>query len=423
MNFIKKYLLSIIFIMIMSASYASAMEYKVLGLKSTSMGGASVAVRGDSMSVFNNPALLAKPTYDVEFSLGGGVGFTDNNASAAVSKLKDINFTDLLKNYNPSATPEQRSKLISGRDIIMGMNNASVNVAPEAFLGVQVRNIGVGVFGYGDINAQAKVDQAHNKLIVENQNSPGTYIDIETGNPSDYNTYQASSIDYAIKNGLTYLNVIGLAVVEVPVGYGHEFKTQIGSLSVGGSLKYMYGETFAKTINIDDDDIGKDLDKYKTTSSSFSIDIGLLYEPEFLPKARIGLVGKNLTSPKFDVAYGDSIKIDPQIRAGLAYDILESLEFAADMDLTSNKTLVDDLKSQMIGGGLNWHPVSWASLRGGLEKNIADSSALVFTAGISFGLKWFQFDIAGQYSSKSNTIQDKSIPEEAKVNIAIVSKW
>ena len=148
-----------------------------------------------------------------------------------------------------------------------------------------------------------------------------------------------------------------------------------------------------------------------------------MYEPVFLPKARIGLVGKNLTSPKFNLSNGDSITIDPQVRAGLAYDILDSLEFAMDMDLTSNKTLVDDLKSQMIGGGLNWHPVSWASLRGGLQKDIGSSSALVYTAGLSFGLKWFQIDIAGQYSSKTNTIQDESIPEEAKVNFAIVSKW
>ena len=219
------------------------------------------------------------------------------------------------------------------------------------------------------------------------------------------------------------LDIKGLAVLEVPVGYGHEFKTKIGSLSVGGSLKYMYGETFAKQINIDDNDIEKDLDKNKKNSSAFGVDIGLLYEPVFLPKARIGLVGKNLTSPKFNLSNGDSITIDPQVRAGLAYDILDSLEFAMDMDLTSNKTLVDDLKSQMIGGGLNWHPVSWASLRGGLQKDIGSSSALVYTAGLSFGLKWFQIDIAGQYSSKTNTIQDESIPEEAKVNIAIVSKW
>ena len=426
MKFTKLSFVSAMAIIIIGASCVSAMEYKVIGSKSTSLGGASVAVRGDSMSVFNNPALLAKPTYDVEFSLGVGAAFTDNNAGASVSKLKDIDFKKLLEDYDPlTATPEQLAKLKNGRSIIMRMNDNSVNVSPAAFLGFQVKNIGFGVFGYGDINGQAKINQSHNKLIIENPSSPGTYIDIETSTPSDLAAYQASSIDYAIHNGLTYLDITGLAVMEVPVGYGHEFKTEIGSFSVGGSLKYMYGMTLAKSINIDDDDITKDLDKNKKDTSTFGIDLGFLYEPAFLPQARIGLVGKNLNSPKFDILSGDSIKIDPQFRVGIAYDILESLEFAMDMDLTSNKSLVDNFNTQMVGGGLNWHPVSWASLRGGLEKNIdsAANKSLVYTAGVSFGLKWFQFDIAGQYSSKSNTIEDKSVPEEAKVNIAIVSKW
>lgn len=424
MKFTKIVLLALTAVVVMGVSTATAMEYKVLGLKATSIGGASVAVRGDSMSVFNNPALLAKPTYDGEFSLGVGAGFTDNKAGASVYELSDLEFTDLLDDYDPStATPEQLSKLKKGRDIIMRMNNTSVNISPETFLGVQIKSVGVGVFGYGDINAQAKIDSAHDKLIIENPHSPGAYIDLETGGVSDLSAYQSTSLDYAIHNGYTYLNVIGLVVMEVPVGYGHEFKTEIGSFSVGGDVKYMYGEAYAKSINIDDDDISGDLDKHKVNTSTFGIDLGLLYEPAFLPKSRVGLVAKNLNSPEFDLWGGESIKIDPQVRFGLAYDILDSLECAVDVDVTSNKTLVDDTKSQMVGGGLNWHPVSWASLRAGLKQNIETSSALVGTAGLSFGLKWFQFDIAGQYSFKSNSVEDKSVPEEAKLNFAIVSKW
>lgn len=71
------------------------------------------------------------------------------------------------------------------------------------------------------------------------------------------------------------------------------------------------------------------------------------------------------------------------------------------------------------------HLFVYASIRAGLKDNISSTSdnSLVYTAGVSFGMKWVQLDVAGQYSSASNTIQGTSVPEEAKINLAIVSKW
>ncbi len=54
-------------------------------------------------------------------------------------------------------------------------------------------------------------------------------------------------MQYAIDHGTTNLDVVGLAVVEIPLAYGYALDTGYGALAVGGALKYMKGQTFYKT--------------------------------------------------------------------------------------------------------------------------------------------------------------------------------
>ncbi len=113
------------------------------------------------------------------------------------------------------------------------------------------------------------------------------------------------------------------------------------------------------------------------------------------------------------------------VRAGVAYNIFESLEIAADIDLTKNETLIPDVKSQMVGGGLSYHPASWFAIRGGLMKNLdsSDKADVIYTAGLGIGLKWFQVDLSAQMSSNDTTVGGTDYPEYAKVNLAIISRW
>ena len=113
------------------------------------------------------------------------------------------------------------------------------------------------------------------------------------------------------------------------------------------------------------------------------------------------------------------------VRAGAAYNIGDMLELAVDMDITKNETFVPGIKNQMLGGGVSFHPVSWFALRGGAMKNLAsnDEAGVIYTAGLGFGLKWFQLDISGQMSGKTNTVEDTEYPRYAKVNVALISRW
>ena len=238
--------------------------------------------------------------------------------------------------------------------------------------------------------------------------------------------YEASSMDYALESGDTYAQAFGIALLELPIGYGHKFETNQGNVYIGGALKYMQAITYREDVSFEDTD--EELNEENAqdeTSSNFGIDLGFAYEPKYIDNLTLGLVAKNLNSPSFKVFNGKDIDIEPMVRIGVAYDILENVEVAMDIDLTSNQTYIQELESQMIGGGVSYEPVSWASLRAGLMSNLDSKSeaGLVYTAGFGIGVDTFSVDLSGQYSSESQRVEGTTYPQYAKVELALITRW
>ena len=432
-----KLALSLSTILLLGGSSLHALKFETLGYKSVSMGGAAVASSAGSIATYNNPALLAKTPYNVEVSFGVGASEYDHGAGASIEKLDDVGFVDTLDKASEDVntlTPEDKQNLIDGKNIVIDMDGDAISIAPQAYLAAQVQNFGFGLFGSSDSAATAVVDQAHDQLIFEDPSNLVTgyskidenTLDLSDSSAADYTDY---SIEYAVNNNLTYMDVTGVVLAELPIAYGQNFETDIGNVMVGGALKYMNALTYTEQMKIDnsDEDNGDDLKKDKQ-SSSFGIDLGLAYQPKFDYDLTFGLVAKNLNAPKFDFYDGGTYKIDPMVRAGVAYRILDSLEVAADIDLTSNKMLNEDLDSRMIGGGVNYEPFTdffALSLRAGLMQNLDsnDKAGLVYTAGLGIGVKWFQVDLSGQMSGNKSTVDGTSIPQYAKVNLALISRW
>jgi hypothetical protein len=82
----------------------------------------------------------------------------------------------------------------------------------------------------------------------------------------------------------------------------------------------------------------------------------------------------------------------------------------------------------MVGGGVSYEPFTdffALSLRAGLMKNLDahDKSDIIYTAGLGIGVKWFQVDLSGQMSNNKSTVDGTSIPQYAKVNLALISRW
>lgn len=255
----------------------NAASFQVLGSKATSMGGAGIATSPSSLASYNNPALLAKNKKTFAFHTGVGVGYRDNGVLDTVSQLDDLNFSDLVElaeNTTISGssfddlTKNDLTKLNQSKNIILGANNQSFNVAPTVDVAFAIKNFGFGIFANADVAGTSKVDQQYNRLIFENG---GSYYELNSDNSvtplgTDSTDYESSSLIYAMDEGNenTGVQLDGLAVIEIPVAYGHAFGTDFGDIYLGGAFKLMKGTTYSSFHSFSSDkDISDDFDKNK----------------------------------------------------------------------------------------------------------------------------------------------------------------
>lgn len=406
------------------AASASAMEFQVLGAKAASMGGAGIATSPSSLAAYNNPALLANNPEKFSLHLGGGIGLKDTGAGKAVGDLSRVDFSGVSTLVNDGTvsdlTAGQEATLTQAQGIIRTMDGKGIGMNPTVDLGLSFGSMGTGIFVTSDIGAVANIDQNHLDLIYA---EGGAYYDILTNSAKTLAEYQASSLQYAIENGLTNLDVAGLAVAEIPFAYGRAFNTEYGSVSVGGAAKIMSGKTFTKALALDNDNAFDNLDQNVIDTTTFGIDLGLAYKPTFSKNLTLALVGKNLNSPAFAVYGQDDYKIQPAVRAGAAYKLTDIIEFAFDADLTENKSLTQ-YNTRYVGGGINLD-LAALEINAGLMKNIAsnDQAGLIYTAGIATGPDWLHFELSAQMASKSGEIDRTAYPMQAMVNFAISSAF
>lgn len=424
-------------LLLCAAAWAS--EFQPIGFESIGMGGAGVASARGSMAGYYNPALLAASPNLIDVVPGAGLGVRENNLSQNIDRLKsaslDTLFTDLAAAAPGGAAPadvNQRAKDVQASIQSLSGGNNSLGLMPSGTLGVQIRNIAVGVFLTTDAGAKAVIDSAHTAFIVKRTVAGvDTYAAYDpatnTYAASNAAAYNATSLEYAIDpaNHLTYLHLNGLATVEVPISYARRIPFPVGTLAIGASVKPMQGITYLQDvkINTDSGDIQDQLKNGDKHSSAVGVDLGALFIPPIARNVRIGLVGKNLNTPKFKAVTGPDMEMSPMWRTGVSMDLTGLLTLAADMDLTKNERF-DGTKSQYIGGGVNFHPLGILSLRGGAMKNLSNANdGVIFTAGLGLGFKLLQVDLAAQAASKSGEFNGHALPRYARVNLALVSRW
>ncbi|MBN1848222.1 MAG: conjugal transfer protein TraF [Deltaproteobacteria bacterium] len=442
----KKYFwLVLINTVVFSASHAWAMEFQPLGFEASSIGGAGVAASKGSYAPYYNPALLAERRYGAEFSLSGGFGIREIDVVDHLDRLASIDVDETIGMFESGVSdPLNPPSLSTIQDILDDLETIQtelqalakrngIQLMPNAAFGAQIKNVGVGVYGVSEGSAYAVIDPERLDIILPVEMAGTTYyVEYDVSGTTiipdvGLDEYEARSFEYAINNGLTYLQLTGLAYAEIPIAYGHRFKTGFGSLDVGASFKVMPGYTYEQRIDIDteSDELSDSLDNNKHEDTAFGFDAGLLFKPDAVSGLALGIVGKNLNTPAFETASGGELEVDPQVRAGMAYDLLgDKVTLALDLDVTENETFIPNYNSRFIGGGFNLHPFSWLSLRGGLMQNMSESDeGIIYTGGFSIGSKWIQLDLTGQMSQKKGEYDGDEIPRYARVQLAFVSRW
>jgi hypothetical protein len=210
----------------------------------------------------------------------------------------------------------------------------------------------------------------------------------------------------------------GVSLAEIPLTYGVPVTED---LAIGGNVKVMKARVYDVAVRAFDTklkDAASEARKTYEESEAFGVDLGLLYR--FGDDLRVGLVGRNLNSPRFKSPASADLTERPQVRAGVAYKPVGFVMLAADADLTRNETAVGGFESQNVGVGLEINLIKALNLRAGAYKNIADSDiGLVYTAGLGLNMWLLNLDLGASFASKSAKFDNNNIPEEARAELSL----
>ncbi len=368
----------------------------------------SIIKNMDASSVGNLAELLSEAgkssggSLDLDEVLGALGGIKLSGVDASLERaIKDINLLqDSLRNNNFAITSQ---------------NGIVLQIAKNPNSG-----FAMGIFGSLFANGSASFDETHNQIIVQSGNN---YISVGVGNDgitinkSDSSNFNSHSI---FSNSAQHkIDVSGLVITEVPIGYGYSIEVGAGEISVGMALKYIFGTGYRlhkaggfdafSNIRVPTEPV---------FTHNFGIDAGILYS---LGGFSLGLVGKNLNNPGLYLDEHTKVYLNPQIRSGMAYQ-WGILNLAMDVDLLPNDTLSYTLpKSQMIGGGLMLD-LKVLDIRMGAMYDMRGytASGIILTGGIN--ILGF-LDIAVQSSTKLTEINGFSVPDYLSLKIGGGFSW
>ena len=340
------------------AQTATAVPFGMFDARTMAMGGVGVA-SGPQFAAFNNPALLATADEIHEWfllapTLSRQQGDPNNveDSLAAFQQAADI--LDGTNNAANQAAVQQQLTALDGSLYSTSRNSAFVLAIPSRILsGAAFFNV------YEATTAQAMIGG-------DNLTTPS----------------------YA-----STLAQRGFRVVENGVSFAKALDAEQGwmqNLAVGFSAKILLvaGYGYADPLRSADVDINRTGSK---NGGQFTFDVGVLKE---FGVWKVGLVAKNIAPGNYKYGdSGDAFKIEPQLRAGFAYQSRYSV-LELDIDLLENDPVGFGSASQTVALGWEWQTWQWLALRAGYNQNLTGSEAAYGSAGIGLLINSLQIDAA-----------------------------
>ncbi len=307
---------------------AMAVEFVVVGPRAAGMGGAGVAVTTDSLATYWNPAGLAMTqTVDSRVQASG----------QAIDRLEVRATLDAIENFTPP-NPAGAQALA---DRINGGTLSGLAAGGLYFKG----RLGAHAVGFNvsDVATSGAFVDPSNKFVEVGGDLQGAFL------LRGFEARQAAfSYAYAFWEKTLAIGITA-KIIQGAAAY-------TGSVSVVGGQDVTMSDNFGKA----------------KLSTDFGIDAGAIYRPSSW--LRVGVVAKDINQPEFDAPDGSKFKLNPQVRGGVAVNPYSSLTLTADMYVTSNKTFVPGVKSQVLSLGAEQTFLSqFLSLRVGTFKNVQDA--------------------------------------------------
>jgi hypothetical protein len=344
-------------IIVVLPGQALAVEFVPVGPRAAGMGGAGVAITTDAYATYWNPAGLAMlKSADIRIQ-----------GTAQVTGREDIvNALDDLNDFNPNDTSP--ANVAKAQNIANQINKPGATISGLAAGGLYFKgHFGEHAFGFNVSDVATSGAFVSSPVVASGTNITG---------------------EMALR---------GLEARQAAFSYAYAFADK--TFAIGVTSKIIQGAAYNTTTNLgggQDPNLIDNFGKAKI-STSYGIDIGAMYRPSSW--LRFGLVGKDLNQPTFDAPGGLEYKLTPQVRGGLAVNPWSTMTITADMDITSNQTLVPGLKSQVLSVGMEQTILSeFLSFRVGTYKNVQDAGSIFTpTAGLGIRIYSFRMDLASGY--------------------------
>ncbi|HXH86622.1 MAG TPA: conjugal transfer protein TraF [Nitrospira sp.] len=339
---------------------ALAVEFVPVGPRAAGMGGAGVAVTTDAYATYWNPAGLAI-VKSLDIRIQGTTQVTGRDG--IYNALKD------LKDFDPNDTSSANQT--KAQNIANEINRPGATVSGLGSAGFYLKgHFGEHAFGFN----------------VSDVATSGGFVS------SPVQVTSGTQINVAGQVALR-----GLEARQAAFSYAYAFADKTFAIGVTG--KIIQGAAYNNLTNLQggsDPSLFNNLGMAKI-STSYGVDVGAMYRPSSW--LRFGVVGKDLNQPSFDAPGGLQYKLNPQVRGGVAVSPWSTMTITADMDITSNQTLVPGLKSQVLSIGMEQTILSeFLSFRVGTYKNVKDAGSIFTpTAGLGIRIYKFRLDVAGGY--------------------------
>ena len=371
----------------------------------------------------------------------GGANFKFSKIAVSVNNFTSVGMNPYIDTSNLNLGTNSNGINFSGNSIST-LNDASYSSA-RSDLENALDQLGTGnalklICGTGNCGDAITSNAELSYALVNYAQSMGistSQLEQAAATITQYATGAAPIITGALSGGSvdgnqSNLKLDAASFTEVAFGYGR-YLGFLDGLSLGGNIKMVNGRMatseFEFMNNSKTGDAFKNMLNDAKSSWAPAVDMGAMWDisrkyPGVPMHPKIGIVGRNLNSPRFDkpVSEGGKYTLDRQVRAGLAFKPLNFWNIAADMDLTKNKTAVDGYDSRQLALGTEINVINRKAfnipLRAGIMKNTAEkASKTAYTVGTGLNLLYMHFDVSAAISSDRTKLDDKNVPTHVAV--------
>lgn len=336
-----------------------------------------------------------------KFAVGVGI---DTNISGSGIVTVSPDDTGLFKDYTDATA-----------FMVDQAANPSTGLAPQTTNFVTAVGNAVTVINDGSSSNQDKIDAA---AAIDVNGLETALNDFETASFTGSNTGTTIIENGEIAEGQedvdlkSTIHVYGAAITDIGISISREFMIMERAISFGITPKLQKVDVFDFIAEVDGEDpdepVGspnKEIDfddvefkDYHKEYSGTNLDIGAAHKFGYNERWQGGLVIKNLLSKSYESERGQSVDIEPMVRAGLGYQNIDywlKPKASVDLDLTENKATAfeDPTRYLALGGEIDLF--RWIQLRAGYRTNLSGDDENIYTAGLGLSPFMFHLDFAG----------------------------